>query len=170
MIAVMLTACAVVPPAQQQEHEQQRQRPAVVRQNRPVRGKHAPAPGPAEAKAKRTDGATRANSQGPEVSESAEPAQTSTSPVYRVTEDGTVGCADPQAVRILRRLRDAGGASPRLLAQAHRDGQCMTVYRVNKWVSEGSEADMIKLRLLDGSRGDRPASLYFFREQVELQP
>jgi|GEM_PF-4472049 len=46
----------------------------------------------------------------------------------------------------------------------------MTVYRVNKWVSEGSEADMIKLRLLDGSRGDRPASLYFFREQVELQP
>lgn len=163
-VAVLLTACAFEPPVQE------RQRPVAVRQNRPVREASTPAPGPAEAKAKRTDGATRAEAQAPEASGPAEAAQTPAPPVYRVTEDGTVGCADPQAVRILRRLRDTGGASPRLLAQAHRDGQCMTVFRVNEWASEGVEADMIKLRLIDGSGRDRPGSLYFLRDQVEIQP
>jgi hypothetical protein len=80
--------------------------------------------------------------------------------------DGTVGCEDPAALQILHKLREAGGASPRLLAQAHRDGRCMTVFRQSEWVLESVQGETAKLRLTNGSGQGRPVSLYFLRSDV----
>jgi hypothetical protein len=97
---------------------------------------------------------------------SSDPVTTQLSQTYRVTADGTVGCEDPAALQILRRLRETGGASPRLLAQAHRDGRCMTVFRQSEWALESVQEDMAKLRLTNGSGQGRPVSLYFLRSNV----
>ena len=88
---------------------------------------------------------------------------------YRVQADGIVGCTDPHAVRILHQLRNAAGASPRLLAQAHQDGGCMTVFRASEWTAEAVEGELIRLRLADASAQGRPVSLYFLRDEVTRQ-
>jgi hypothetical protein len=158
-VPVLLAACTAQP------LPQERVRPAVVRQ-------HKPAP-PAPASRPRTTSYDQAESdtpseaeasKTPEVADQATPVPAS---VYRVTADGIVGCADPQALLILRRLRETGGASPRLLVQAHQDGRCMTVFRVSRWALESVQGQVIKLRLVDGPDQDRPISLYFLRDEVD---
>lgn len=81
---------------------------------------------------------------------------------YRVRSDGTVGCADPQAPGLLRQLKAGEGASPRLLAQAHRDGRCMTTFRASSWALESAEGEVVRLRLA----GEAGPTLYFLRDEV----
>jgi len=88
---------------------------------------------------------------------------------YRVASDGTVGCADPQALRQLRDLRSAEKTDPRALAQAHRDGHCMTVFRASRWKLESAEGELMQLRLLNPGPGQRATTLYFLRGEVEGQ-
>jgi hypothetical protein len=89
-------------------------------------------------------------------------------PVYSVVADGTVGCASAQALKVLKSLREMDGASPRVMAQAHRDGECMTVFRVSKWNAEEIGTDMLKLRLINPQSQQRSRYLYFFRNEVIL--
>lgn len=89
---------------------------------------------------------------------------------YRVVSDGTVGCADPQALRLLRDLRDTESASPRALAEAHRNGRCMTVFRASQWKLESAEGEMMRLSLQNPSPGQHATALYFLRGEVEAQP
>lgn len=153
-LATLLSACAVG--TEQQVAEPRLKRPPVARQQKPVRTVPPAVPDPAAAPAKADPEA--AGQEAP-VPVTAEPTE-----VYRVKTDGTVGCEDPSALRILRGLREAGGAGPRLLAQAHRDGRCMTVYRVNEWALESEQGDMARLRLMGAS--GRAVSLYFLREEI----
>lgn len=88
---------------------------------------------------------------------------------YRVAADGTVGCADPAAPARLDRLRKAGEAAPRALAQAHREGGCMTVFRVSRWRLEEDSEEAVRLRLQDPP-GGRPVVLHFLRRDIEAQP
>lgn len=81
---------------------------------------------------------------------------------YRVRSDGTVGCADPQAPKRLRQLKADAGASPRLLAQAHREGGCMTTFRSSLWALEAAEGEVVRLRLA----GQGATALHFLREEV----
>jgi hypothetical protein len=94
------------------------------------------------------------------------PAEAAEGTAYRVVADGTVGCADPQALRVLRQLRGTEGAGPRLLAQAHRDGRCMTVFQSSTWTAEATEGDLIRLRLAEGGSEGQPIALYFLRDEV----
>ena len=86
--------------------------------------------------------------------------------IYRVRADGTVGCADPNALRLLRQLKATPGASPRLLAQAHRDGRCMTVFTTSTWALDRAEGGVIRLRPAGRQAAGMPAALYFLREEV----
>jgi hypothetical protein len=101
-----------------------------------------------------------------EAAEHGEAVSRSESANYRVSTDGAVGCAEAPSLRILRSLREAGGASPRLMAQAYREGRCMTVYRVNKWIKVRTEDEITKLRLVDISNNRQEISLYFFTSQI----
>lgn len=94
-----------------------------------------------------------------------EPAAAAPAPGWRVAADGTVGCADPAAVQTLASLRQGGAASPRLLAQARRDGQCMTVFRRSRWSLESGQGELLRLRLEDAP--GRPVSLWFLRRELE---
>ena len=79
--------------------------------------------------------------------------------VWRVARDGTLGCAEPAPLRL---ARQGGEVVPRLLAEARAAGGCRTTFRVNEWTLEGSEADLVRLRLLNG-----PAlTLWFLRSDV----
>lgn len=79
--------------------------------------------------------------------------------VWRVRRDGTVGCADPAALRLLGERADA---PPRILAEARLAGGCRTTFRVNEWVLTASEGDLVQLRLTGG-----PELTLWFR-RVEL--
>ncbi len=82
-----------------------------------------------------------------------------TAPVWRVQRDGTVGCADPAALRLLSERADA---SPRILAEARAAGGCRTTFRINEWARTASEGDLIQLRLTSG-----PAlTLWFLRDEL----
>ncbi|MXP64567.1 hypothetical protein E0493_14540 [Roseomonas sp. M0104] len=101
----------------------------------------------------------------------AAPAPESQEPTaYRVASDGTVGCADPQALRALRELRSSDNGTPRALAEAHRNGHCMTVFQVSRWRLDSAEGDMMRLSLLHPNPGQRETTLYFMRGEVEAQP
>ncbi|BDG73215.1 hypothetical protein [Roseomonas fluvialis] len=77
-------------------------------------------------------------------------------PAWRVARDGTLGCADPAPLRLLRQGADT---PPRLLAEARASGGCRTTFRVNAWAQEASEGDMVRLRLLNGDA----LTLWFLR-------
>ncbi|MDJ0387912.1 hypothetical protein QMO56_07280 [Roseomonas sp. E05] len=89
---------------------------------------------------------------------------------YRVVSDGTVGCANPEALHLLRDLRNSEKGTPRALAQAHRDGRCMTVFQASRWKLEGAEGDVMRLSLLNPTPGQRATTLYFLHQEVEAQP
>jgi hypothetical protein len=80
-------------------------------------------------------------------------------PVWRVARDGTLGCAEPAPLRLVR-----GGeeAAPRLLAEARVAGGCRTTFRRNQWALEAAEDDLVRLRLLNGQE----LSLWFLRVDV----
>jgi hypothetical protein len=77
-------------------------------------------------------------------------------PAWRVARDGTLGCADPAPLRLLRQGTDT---PPRLLAEARSSGGCRTTFRVNAWAQEAIEGDMVRLRLLNGDA----LTLWFLR-------
>ncbi|WP_232474889.1 hypothetical protein, partial [Neoroseomonas rubea] len=79
--------------------------------------------------------------------------------VVRVARDGTIGCADPNALRLLRQL---AGAEPRLLVEARAAGGCRTTFRVNEWVAEGGDAETVRMRLTNGA----PLTLWFLRSDL----
>jgi hypothetical protein len=163
VVAALLSACAFEP--KPQSTGSRPTRPSVARQQMPVPGAPQPVPGQRGTGTESKESATPAASEA-EAVDGAVPVTSQSSPVYRVTADGTVGCEEPAALRILRGLRETGGAGPRLLAQAHRDGRCMTVFRMNEWFLESVRGDMAKLRLISGSGQGRPVSLHFLRSEV----
>lgn len=158
-VSALLAACTAQP------LPQERVRPAAVRQHKPA--PPAPASPPRATSAEQAESDTPSEAEASKTPEGADQPMPGPESVYRVTADGIVGCADPQALLILRRLRETGGASPRLLVQAHQDGRCMTVFRVSQWTPESVQGEVIKLRLTDGPEQDRPISLYFLRDEVE---
>jgi hypothetical protein len=147
----LLTACATAPDPQPAPRPPGAARPQAAR----------PAPGAPPA-APRTEGRDRSAAAAPPAGGATpEPA----GGTYRVRADGIVGCADAQAVRLLRQLRTTAGASPRLLAQAHRDGRCMTTFTTSTWALEHAEGEVVRLRLAGRTAGT-PTTLYFLREDV----
>lgn len=78
---------------------------------------------------------------------------------WRVARDGTLGCAEPAPLRL---ARQGDEVMPRLLAEARAAGGCRTTFRVNEWVLEASEADLVRLRLLNG----QALTLWFLRSDV----
>ncbi len=80
-------------------------------------------------------------------------------PNWRVARDGTLGCADPAPLRLLRQGADT---APRLLAEARAAGGCRTTFRVNAWTLETIEDDLVRLRLVNGEA----LTLWFLRTDV----
>ncbi|MBR0680607.1 hypothetical protein GXW74_08920 [Roseomonas eburnea] len=80
-------------------------------------------------------------------------------PLWRVARDGTIGCAEPSPLRLARQGRDV---PPRLLAEARASGGCRTTFRVNEWTLEGTDADLVRLRLTNGP----PLTLWFLRADL----
>ncbi|WP_230169600.1 hypothetical protein, partial [Roseomonas sp. CECT 9278] len=78
---------------------------------------------------------------------------------WRVARDGTLGCADAAPLRLLRQAADT---PPRLLAEARAAGGCRTTFRLNAWVLEAAEADLVRLRLVNGDT----LTLWFLRADV----
>jgi hypothetical protein len=81
-------------------------------------------------------------------------------PAWRVARDGTLGCADTAPLRLLRQGTDT---TPRLLAEARAAGGCRTTFRVNAWVLEAQEGDLVRLRLVNGAA----LTLWFLRADVQ---
>jgi hypothetical protein len=81
-------------------------------------------------------------------------------PAWRVARDGTLGCADTAPLRLLRQGTDT---TPRLLAEARAAGGCRTTFRVNAWVLEAQEGDLVRLRLVNGDA----LTLWFLRSDVQ---
>ena len=80
-------------------------------------------------------------------------------PAWRVARDGVVGCADRATLAV---LNQAAEGAPRLLAEARASGGCRTTFRVNEWVAEASEGDVVRLRMTNGG----PLTLWFRRAEV----
>lgn len=139
-LAATLAACTVPPP------EPPPPRGGTARPQR-ARPATPPAATPAAATAAPTEGATPGTAAGRR---------------YQVRSDGTVGCADPQAPRLLRQLKAGEGVSPRILAQAHRDGRCLTTFRTSRWTLERAEGEVVRLRLDGGGA----TALYFLPDEV----
>ena len=78
---------------------------------------------------------------------------------WRVARDGTLGCADAAPLRLLRQGADT---PPRLLAEARAAGACRTTFRLNAWALEAVEADLVRLRLVNGEA----LTLWFLRADV----
>ncbi|KAA2213601.1 hypothetical protein [Teichococcus oryzae] len=157
-VATLLSACALGPAPLNEEPKSKRG--SVVRPQKPSRNL-SPA-GPDQGAAPSRDANTAKLEEG--VATGAGMITSSPTQVYRVKADGTIGCEKPASLHILRGLRETGAASPRLLAQAHRDGRCMTIFRVNEWSLVSEQEEVAKLRLRHGS--GQPISLYFFRSEI----
>lgn len=147
---LVLGACAAEPPAEESlplppppPPRLQAQRAALP----PARnGPEAEAPAAAEAPGEVPPGVTPAAAAAPP-------------PAWRVARDGTIGCADPASLRL---VRQGAETTPRLLAEARAAGGCRTTFRINEWALEMQEADIVRLRLVNG-----PAmSLWFARADV----
>lgn len=82
--------------------------------------------------------------------------------IWRVARNGVVGCADPNALRLLRQL---AGGDPRMLVEARAAGGCRTTFRVNEWVAEGGDAETLRLRLTNG-----PALTLWFQREDLVEP
>jgi hypothetical protein len=93
------------------------------------------------------------------ASEAASAAPPAPAQEWRVARDGTLGCADSAPLRLLRQGTDT---TPRLLAEARAAGGCRTTFRVNAWVLEAQEGDLVRLRLVNGAA----LTLWFLRADV----
>ena len=93
----------------------------------------------------------------PALAEAAAPA--APPPAWRVARDGTLGCADPAPLRLLRQGADT---PPRVLAEARAAGGCRTTFRVNAWAMEAVDGDVARLRLVNGDA----LTLWFLRTDV----
>lgn len=89
-----------------------------------------------------------------------EPAPAAT---WRVRRDGVVGCAERTALRLLQQPAEV---APRMLAEARVAGGCRTTFRVNEWIEMGGDAELVQLRLANGS----PLTLWFPRAEVVPPP
>ena len=78
---------------------------------------------------------------------------------WRVARDGVVGCADRSTLAV---LNQGAEGTPRLLAEARASGGCRTTFRINEWVVEAMEADVVRLRMTNGG----PLTLWFRRSEV----
>lgn len=92
------------------------------------------------------------------------PAPAPAATTWRVRSDGVVGCADAAGLRLLQQVRATPGASPRLIAQAHRDGGCLTAFTNRAWVLEQSDGEFVRLRLAED--GSQAVLLWFSRMEV----
>lgn len=91
-------------------------------------------------------------------------------PRWRVVADRTIGCAVPEAVRMLRGAEGLRDAPPRLAAQTRREGGCATTFRVSEWILLRAEADLVLLRLANPPPGVPALELYFLRRDVVSPP
>ena len=124
----------------------------------PPRQRPEPEPEPApEAAAQAPNGAPEATTP------AATPAAAAPQPVWRVQRDGTVGCAERAALRLLRQRADV---APRAIAEARAAGGCRTTFRVNEWTVVGGDAELVQLRLMNGSA----LTLWFPRVEVAPPP
>jgi hypothetical protein len=86
---------------------------------------------------------------------------TGAAPIWRVTADGTTGCADPAVLRLLREEGEGSAQSLRRLAAARAAGGCVTVFRVLAWRLLDGGGQILRLAPADGGR-----PLYFWRDEV----
>jgi hypothetical protein len=82
-------------------------------------------------------------------------------PIWRVTADGTTGCADPAVLRLLREEGEGTAQSLRRLAAARAAGGCVTVFRVLAWRLLEAGGPILRLSPADSGR-----PLYFWRDEV----
>lgn len=154
-VLLALGACAPEPPA---EPPLPLPPPPPPPQARPARPAGPPLRPPAdvaaEAAGARDHAAPAETAAAPGQASAAAPGQ-----VWRVRRDGTVGCADPAALRLLQRPAEV---APRVLAEARAAGGCRTTFRVNEWALAGEDADLVRLRLANGGA----LTLWFAREDV----
>lgn len=168
VVLLALGACAPEPPAEPPLPLP----PPPPPQVRPVRPVALPVRPPASeaadaAAALAVPGGAGAPDQTVPTEQTAPPGQTAAAaapaPAWRVRRDGTVGCADPAALRLLHRRAEV---PPRVLAEARAAGGCRTTFRVNEWTLAGEEADLLRLRLVNGGA----LTLWFAREDVLPPP
>lgn len=130
--------------------------PARVQGTRPAAGTAArPRAGDAEPPAATAEAPPSVIPPSIEAPPAPPPAQVA----WRVVRDGTLGCADSAPLRLLRQGADT---PPRLLAEARAAGGCRTTFRLNAWVLEAAEADLVRLRLVNGDT----LTLWFLRADV----
>ncbi|PWS38820.1 hypothetical protein DFH01_06105 [Falsiroseomonas bella] len=91
------------------------------------------------------------------------PQPAETQPIWRVARDGTTGCADAGALRLLREPA-ADPAALRRLAAARAEGGCVTVFRTSSWRLQQRTEDMLRLSPVEGAA---TGQLYFWRDQVQ---
>ena len=91
-------------------------------------------------------------------------------PRWRVAADRTVGCAVPEAVRMLRGAEGLRDAPPRLAAQTRREGGCATTFRVSEWTLLRADGELVLLRLANPPPGVPAMELYFLRRDVVSPP
>jgi hypothetical protein len=62
-------------------------------------------------------------------------------------------------------LRADSAATPRQLAEAHRDGRCMTTFSNRVWTLDQAQDGLLRLRLV-ANGGAGPLLLWFAQEDV----
>jgi hypothetical protein len=88
-------------------------------------------------------------------------------PAWRVVADGTVGCAAPGPLRVVRGSLGQARPNRRAVTAALDEGRCLTTFRVNEWVLLQVEGDVAALRLTNPtSPGEPPLRLWFARRDV----
>ncbi|MBR0674105.1 hypothetical protein [Neoroseomonas soli] len=119
--------------------------------------------GPAEGEGTPNGAASAAETEAPSPGAVAQAAPLPAPRVWHVLRDGTTGCAEAAPLRL---ARQGGEVVPRLLAEARAAGGCRTTFRINEWVLEAAEGDLVRLRLLNG----QALTLWFVRSDVVAPP
>ena len=175
---VLLSAClgtlpACLPP-DRVEDGAARQVAVVAPRPQPLRRPSAlplpplpPEPAPPEPQADAAGPAQPPVEEVAPIAAPAAPEQDREGSVWRVVADGTVGCAAPGPLRIVRGQDGQRRASRRAMMAALDEGRCLTTFRVNEWVLLQVEADLVALRLTNPRMpGEPPLRLWFARRDV----